>query len=330
MTSDLGARRLSPSDLDEHWDRNAAVIVHLPGDPELDIRIDKPADRLTLRAEVPAGAPVPVSGLMNVELNSVVEGGVAFVEIATVGKELLHDGYAMLMTVADRIQLDGSPPFEALEETLALWEAILASRARLGTEVEVGLFGELLLLEGLVKAGVARADAWRGGLREEHDFGFAKADIEVKTTSGEHRQHRINGLGQLQETEGSSLWLVSIQITRGGDGQGRTLPELIDEVRDLGGSAGRPKIDENLAGTGWQDAQRDLFWDAWRIRSRPLLLRVDGSFPRITRELISELQVDTARVREVDYVLDVADLPEAEDPPPEMAQAISEMEVSSG
>jgi len=330
MSSDRGVRRLSPNDLDEHWDTNTPVIVRLPGAPDLNIRIDKPADRLTLRAEIPPGVSIPVTGLANIKVNSVVDDGAKFIEISTVGENLLHDGYAMLMTVADRIQLDGLAPLKALEETLALWESILASRLRLGTEAEIGLFGELLFLEGLLKAGVAGADAWRGGLREEHDFGFGEGDIEVKTTSGEHRQHRINGLGQLQETEGSSLWLLSIQITRGSDGQGRTLPELINDVRDLGGDLGRKKIDENLSGAGWQNDQHDLYSDVWRLRSRPLLLRVDGSFPRITRDLISGLQqIETARIREVDYLLDVADLPETEGFPTEIKKAISEMKVSA-
>jgi hypothetical protein len=267
--------------------------------------------------------------LANVNATVVVDDGDHFVEISTIGEELLFDGYSMLMTVADRIQLDGLAPLSALEETIKLWESILASRSKLGAEAEIGLFGELLFMEGLLKSGVAGGDAWRGGLREEHDFGFGPGDIEVKTTSGERRQHRINGLGQLQKTEGSLLWLLSIQITRGGDKQGRTLPELIDDVRGLGGDACRTRIDKNLSGTGWQDAQRDLYSDAWRLRSQPRLLRVDGSFPRITRELLSGLKVETLKIREVDYLLDVADLPAARDSPPEIVKAISQMEESA-
>src|SRR4051794_12059824 len=127
MKSDIGTRRFSPAELDQHWERNAPVLVHLPGAPELNLRIDKPAGRLALRAEIPSDVSAPLTGLLNVEVNSVIENGVSFVEIATVGEKLLHDGYAMLMTVADRIQLEGSAPLAALEETLAQWESILAS-----------------------------------------------------------------------------------------------------------------------------------------------------------------------------------------------------------
>jgi hypothetical protein len=322
-------RRIGSHVLMEHWDSGVPVAIRLAGTPDLTLQVDSPVERLTLRAPVDPGAVIPVNRLANVGIEPVVDQGRRYVDISTIGDGLVSDGYAMLMMIADRVQLGGADPLEALKETLLVWESILASRTRLGAGEEVGLFGELLVLEGLLNAKTAGVDSWRGGMAEEHDFGFDQIDIEVKTTSGEPRRHWIHGLGQLQETESSELWLLSVQITRGGDGQGRTLPELIDAVTGLGGTTGEDRVLENLAGAGWHEAQRDLYSERWRLRSDPLLLRVEGQFPRLTRGLLSEVAVDTSGIRQVDYEIDLTGLAASLDPPPEMSEALKQMDGNS-
>lgn len=322
-------RRIGGDLLMDHWNSGVPVVIRLAGDPELTLRVDNPADRLTLRAPVDPSAAIPVNTLANVRVESVVDDGRRCVEFSTMGENLISDGYAMLMMIADRVQLGDAEPLEAFEETLSLWESILASRARLGAGEEIGLFGELLVLEGFLNAGTADVDSWRGGLHEEHDFGFAQTDVEVKTTSRESRKHWIHGLGQLQETDGTPLWLLSLQITRGGDGQGRTLPELIDAILELSGPTGQDRVLENLAGVGWHETQGDLYPERWRLRNAPLLLRVEGQFPRLTRDLLSGVAVDTAGIRQVDYEIDLTDLPASPEPPPEMTEALTRMDEQS-
>jgi Putative PD-(D/E)XK family member, (DUF4420) len=329
MTSQSTERRISGNVLMEHWDSGVPVVIRLAGTPELTLRVDSSAERLTLRAPVDPSAEIPINTLANVRIEPVVDDGRRWVEISTIGEDLISDGYAMLMMIADRVQLGDAHPLEAFAETLSVWESILASRARLGAGEEIGLFGELLVLEGLLNAGTADAGSWRGGLREEHDFGFGKTDVEVKTTSGESRRHWIHGLGQLQKTDGSRLWLLSVQITRGGDTQGRTLPELIDVIVGLSGPTGEDRVMENLAGAGWHETQRDLYPERWRLRNPPLLLRVEGQFPRLTRDLLSEVAVDTTGIRQVDYEIDLTGLPTSPDTPPEMTEALTRMDEHS-
>lgn len=320
-------RRIGVELLMDHWYSGVPVVIRLAGDPELTLRVDSPADRLILRAPVDPSALIPVNTLANVGVESVVDDGRRFVEFSTLGENLISDGYAMLMMIADRVQLGEAEPLAAFEETLAVWESILASRTRLGAGEEIGLFGELLVLEGLLNAGAADVDSWRGGLREEHDFGFAGTDVEVKTSSGEARRHWIHGLGQLQETDGTQLWLLSLQITRGGDAQGRTLPELIDAVLELSGPTGQDRVLANLAGVGWHETQRDLYPERWRLRNAPLLLRVEEQVPRLTRDLLSGAAVDTTGIRQVDYEIDLTDLPPSPEAPPEMVEALTRMDA---
>ena len=62
-----------------------------------------------------------------------------------------------------RIQIEGIDPVRALEQTLEQWREILAVRSRLSREAEVGLLGELSLLEALVSVeGPDAASSWRG------------------------------------------------------------------------------------------------------------------------------------------------------------------------
>ena len=148
-------------------------------------------------------------------------------EVSVAGQELLLDGHAMLCAVADRIQVDGQEPLAATRETLDHWRSMLALRTRMTPEAEIGLFGELLVIEALTAThGPDLLQAWRGPEREEHDIGLEDLDVEIKSTSADQRVHWVSSLDQLQPSPGRELVLLSLQLTRGG-AAGRTLPQLI-------------------------------------------------------------------------------------------------------
>ena len=321
-------RRLGQASLFEHWDSRVPVVVVLKGSPDLRLRIDQPQGRLALTAPwAPDSAP-PVNRMAHVRVEKTVEEGATQLMISVdTDRGTLPDGYAMLMTIADRIQDKGADPLVALEESLTVWSSILERRGRMDSRAEVGLFGELLIMRGLLSIDPGAYAAWRGGVGEEHDFGFGEADVEVKTTSGERRHHWVNGLGQLLGTGDIPLWLLSLQVTLGGDDQGCSLPALIDEVREMVDDQGRELVEQNLAGAGWNEKQRDLYVERRRLRSKPLLLRVDDGFPRLTSKLLSEAAIDTALLRQVDYQIDLTDQPASPQPPALVAHVIKEVEA---
>lgn len=291
----------------EHWDNGVPVLIPLSGKPPLELRVDPPRQRLTLRAPVSSGIDLPTNLLAHVRLELIAEGSDRFIEISTTDERLIADGYSMLIAVADRIQLEGADPVTALRETLETWRSILAMRVRMTDQVEVGLFGELLVVEAL-ELGDMNTSSWRGGLSEEHDFGFLDADVEVKTTVGERRQHWIHGLGQLTPTGETALWLLSVQITRGGADQGRTLPDLIDDViAATPDETARTRLHDLCTEAGWREEQRDLFDDRWRLRSAPLAVEVNETFPRLTAQHLSRAKVDAGAIRRVNYEIDLTD-----------------------
>lgn len=326
MRPDAGDRHLSPGALLEHWATAVPVVIPIAGEPALLLRIDAPRSRLTLRTPIPPDTDVGISPRRHIKLDVLVDGDSRFLEISTTDERLVVDGYAMLCAVADRIQLDGLPPMTALEQTLETWQSILAMRVRMSPQAEIGLFGELLVLEAVVSAGSQLSlGSWRGALSEEHDFGFPDADVEVKTTTGERRQHWIHGLGQLTATSETPLWMLSIQITRGGTGQGRSLPELIADVLAMALDADRARLSQNLGAAGWHDGQEDLFSERWRLRAPPVPLCVDDSFPRLTAVALSSAGVDVAALRQLSYEIDVTDRPAAVDCPASLDAIVQRM-----
>lgn len=300
----------------EHWAHGVPVAIPIAGTPPLGVLIDPPRSRLALRAPLAPETQVPASTLAHISVSALVDRGTRYLEISTTDDRLVADGYAMLAVVADRIQVDGLEPVAAFEQTLATWRSILATRVRMSLAKEVGLFGEMLVVAAVLNTGTTGARSWRGALHEEHDFGFADADIEVKTTSGERRQHWIHGLGQMVPTGSTPLWVLSLQITRAGTGQGQILPELIDSVVEVATNADRKVIVQNLVAAGWHEDQRDLFAERWRLRTVPLALRVDADFPRLTPGLLTKAGIDLTPLRQVSYEIDVTDRAPSTAPPP--------------
>jgi putative PD-(D/E)XK family protein DUF4420 len=325
VTIDDG-RHLTTAELLEHWDSGVPVLVPISGTPTLWLRIDPQLNRLTLRAPVRPEFALPANDKAHVAVETRVDAGIRYLEISTTDERLMVDGHSMLKAVADRIQVDGMNPAAALDKTLETWASILATRTRMSLQAEVGLFGELLVVRALLLGSVAPTSAWHGGLNEEHDFGLADSDVEVKTTTSETRRHWIHGLTQLVATGKTPLWLLSIQITRAGDAPGWRLPDLIDEVLATAPSADHAHIDQNLAGAGWGEHQRDLLHDRWRLRSLPAAFRVETDVPRLTPQLLADASVDVARLRQVNYEIDLAASHASGSPPPKVAAIIEEIE----
>lgn len=325
MTAPDHGRHLSTAVLMQHWGDGVPVAIPLPGNPPLGLRIDQARQRLTLRAPVPSGVEPPPNTLAHVAVEIGIDDGTRYLEISTTDERLVVDGHAMLMAIADRIQLDGVDPRIALEQTLATWQSILATRTRMSLQAEVGLMGELLVMSASLQTGVAGVDAWRGGLGEEHDFGFSGADVEVKTTIAERRHHWIHGLGQLVPTGESPLWLLSLQLTRAGEGEGERLPDLMDRLRSASTGEDKDRFDLAVAAAGWSEDQRDLFPDRWRLRTAPAAFHVADDFPRLTPTLLGASSIDPAPLLQVTYEVDLTGRAPSPDPPSTVSTIIQHM-----
>jgi hypothetical protein len=310
-----GPRHLNFENLDTYWAARVPVQIPVPGEPSCQLHLDPRHDEVSLLTPLVGNEP-DVARFRNITLDTFAEDGVNWAELRVAVAVSLHAAYSLLTSVADRIQLMGESLAVAVPRAIAEHRDVLAGRAGLSDEQEIGLYGELLVVESLLKNDdkAEAVAAWTGPLSEEHDFSFASAHVEVKTTTAERRRHLIGALQQLEPVSGVPLWLLSVQITRSSGSGGRTLSQLVSDVRRLAGEL-VIDLDDRLAAAGWDNGLRDLFTAVWTLRSTPRCYRVDASFPALTGERLAQAVPRASLLSDVRYRVDVTDLEYSTAPP---------------
>jgi Putative PD-(D/E)XK family member, (DUF4420) len=117
--------------------------------------------------------------------------------------------------ILDAILVEQRDPWSAVAAIIRIWQsAWKPARQEMDKTVQVGLFGELLVLQTLMIPciGSVAVDQWSGPESERHDFAGARLHIEVKTTRKSRHEHEISRLDQLRVPAGCQLLLVSIQL----------------------------------------------------------------------------------------------------------------------
>jgi hypothetical protein len=306
--SDRQDRHLSLETLEKYIKSAAHASVRVPGDPEVLLAIDVPNE--TLRLEVPwDGEDPPVIGeYLHITTSVFFRNRQNWAGIAVHGLRFFSDAYPLLRSVADHIQLDGASFRSAVKESLASYHELLASSEQMPVEKEVGLFGELLFLEHLVKAtGPSSAlQAWRGGDEvEEHDFGLDDGDVEVKTTTRDKRMHWISSLNQLVPTAERPLYLLSIQLTAAGASSARRLPDLVSDIGQQLPQDLRSTFLRRIFDAGFKAEQSPETYLLLRLRSAPAYFEVDEDFPRLDYAYLRKAGAAIERIPEVRYLINL-------------------------
>ena len=192
-----------------------------------------------------------------------------------------------------------------------LFRSLFAQVALLSPERQLGLLGELWLLDRLVTVhGLGGLEAWTGPLGEAHDFRTGPSEFEVKTTSGERRTHLISSNNQLVASPGHDLYLLSLQFASGG-ATGASLREVVEGLRARFASLNALPGFEDLLTPFFGRTLSELghYNTKLELRSRPYLVPVSGSLPRLTRSDEMSLPYSAmARISDVSYRLDVESL----------------------
>ncbi|ROP41050.1 PD-(D/E)XK motif protein [Saccharothrix texasensis] len=320
MTADapIDKRHVSAENFDRMLDSGVPVTLSVAGTPNTFVFIEPRVPELGLRVEVTDKQDAPHTKLHNIFARIALRDGKRFFEVVVTARELFHDAYPILCSVADRVQLGGLSPARALHATLDRMSSLLRTPDALSREREIGLFGELLVLGGLIdRLGAAKAvESWRGTLSEEHDFGLPDLDVEVKTTTSESRTHWIESLTQLVPKVGRPLWLVSHQLTSAGAGTGSSLPGLVERVSARLGPGGHQDLFEDaLAHSGWRDDHRERLTTRWTRRSASRGYHVTGLFPRLTPADLRDRGVVIDRIPTIRYRIDLDGFADQHDTP---------------
>ncbi len=210
--------------------------------------------------------------------------------------------YQFTCDVIDRIQQLGDTLAVATEVVLLGMRSLLRSQSKMSRDAEIGLIGELLVLERVANGTSPQTavKAWLGPQREEHDFVLNDCDLEVKATSSETRSHWISSISQLTRVGQRPLTLHSVQLTpKDGDGS-ENLGSLVTRLLSL---PEMPKGEflEKLEQAGFSLADQDLYPTKWALRGPILEFSVEGDFPRLDLEHLMKSDLDFQRIAEMSY-----------------------------
>ncbi|WP_374275841.1 PD-(D/E)XK motif protein [Brevundimonas sp.] len=169
-------------------------------------------------------------------------------------------------------------------------------------EAELGLAGELAVLEGIIAAGtdpVRAVDAWQGPSGSLHDFLADTYGLEVKSTlSVNGFPARISSLEQLDESQGRAVLLAAVRFCLQADG--RTLTEIVAALRTAVADfpQARSALDLQLLRAGWFDAVAAEYVRRFALVNIRLF-PVGEDFPRLARATVRP------EIRAAEYELDL-------------------------
>lgn len=307
----LEDRHLAWPNLLTYLEEGAPVAISIGGSPDVRLIVEPVEDRIAIRGPWPAIDEVPeLTMYRHLDVRVGTDPAGDWVELGASGRDVLRGAYSILTAVADMVQLDGLDMGVAIRQAIASHRELLSALGRLSDHQEVGLFGELLILNHLIDSvGEQTAvTSWKGPTWEEHDFGFDTLDLEVKTTLTEDRSHRISSLTQLEPSPHRALWLVSVQLTTTGVG-GRSLPELIAQTSHrLEDLVIKTRYIEKLTRLGWHLDQSHLYTRRFTTRGQTWTFKIDDSFPALTRQALAAAGLPVERFSNVSYILHTAGL----------------------
>ncbi|NEM05453.1 PD-(D/E)XK motif protein [Geodermatophilus normandii] len=205
--------------------------------------------------------------------------------------------------ICERVYADPSGTGPRVGAVLAAWRDLLSRRPEPWTRSRLaGLYGELLVLERVLRADARAASAWSGPFGTPQDFRSPRHAIEVKTTTSTNaRVVRVHGSDQLERPAAGSLVLAFHRVAE--DTKGRSIGDLLRTCQDLAGPALMAALDElRLPAAG--DALLTTSFTCTEQR----WYEVDDDFPAVTPRSFRAGALPTG-VGDVEYSLDLDHLP---------------------
>lgn len=257
-------------------------------------------ERPSLQPRIELHLPVSRSHLADVNLRGMSLKAVPIglnqtsVEIQ-LSKAAYRDVFGLLVgDVVDRVLTASTP--EAGAETavarLVHWQRFLenADPNGLSSEQQTGLFGELVVLESLLRASSSPAvalEAWHGPAAENQDFVVGDRAIEVKTSATNDQDTIfVANEHQLDDSSFAALYLCHVAVELRSS-SGVSLPAMVAEVAVLLPDELREEFANRLALAGYLPAHEQLYVQKGFVQKRRRYFRVSDGFPRLLPQNLS-------------------------------------------
>lgn len=199
----------------------------------------------------------------------------------------LIDVFARYVSDVLRRVENGASGTRAIEEALAEFRRLLhvPSRSRKDPRVIIGLLGELVTLEEILRLDPRGVSMWFGPDQDKHDFRSGRVSIEVKSSlSAEGKLVHINGLRQLHCAPDEFLILRQLHFERNSKGS-LCVTDLVTTLAELTVSV--DLFLDKLKKIGYEESNRDS-WDMDRfnlIAATPY--RISDGFPKLTPDSVT-------------------------------------------
>jgi hypothetical protein len=228
----------------------------------------------------------------------------AYLDVSCSEKELYGEFDDVLSDILEEIE-GSDRPVSAAVRIVARWRKLFRSALVRGLSAQAkrGLFAELTVLAELIAADSAfPVDAWRGPLKEPHDFEAPAGCIEVKAVGVEGGPIVVHGLDQLARHNDRPLDLVILRVVE--DPDGLTIADLVTRLRHAGASW--VELRQRLAAVGWHDDPSRPDTDAFAV-DEVLCVRVTDAVPRLVpRSLVAGAVPEG--IGDVQYGIELASL----------------------
>lgn len=285
---------LSWERLEPHIGTATPILLSMGGTRGVSIGFDPTMHRLFLRLPLEKNAQVPASPYAELALEARKQDSKAVLEIFTESDHLFRDFHRLAGLLVEDFEQLGQTAVGAFLAVVERWRELTTKRNLLSAEERLGLTGELVLLEALIrKHGPSAVSSWTGRNEdkpERHDFRVGNIDIEVKSTKSSQRQHVIHGLRQLEPSKGHRLFLVSFRFEAAGMNNGKSLSEQVRAIRELlvGHEQDLQVFEAKLAAARFREADEAHYQERLILADAPHLISVDAKFPRIVPSMVRD------------------------------------------
>lgn len=300
--------------------KNFVETVLLPGQQRLHVFSQKPevliyADGengqigLRIQSDSSGAIPADLASLKTLHFDFVSFRGRTYLEVTCQRAELQAPFFHFAQAVTERVGSEGLSAIDAVSTEILCFDALVAQSPRMGTEREIGLFGEMLFLEYLIEQhGPAAVKSWIGPLGEPHDFRIGEHEFEVKTTTSSTREHTINGIRQLVPSHGCTLAVISVLLGPPAKDAGRSLAGVVRDIEDRLTSEvqSRGLFSDRLTIAGVPPDARTEYQRQFTLRRPMGTVRVDSGVPVISQKGLEAMLGKSAyRISEVVYSLNL-------------------------
>ena len=299
---------LSWARIESRLDGTTPWTLPMGGGRGVRIGYDPGTRRLYLRMPADAEASLPATAYDALALDIRMDGTERVLEVSTASKELFREFHRFASLLTENFEDPAQNALGAFAMAVEGWRAFASSRAILTAEQQLGLLGELLLLEALVNHhGPASIGAWisrESAIPERHDFRLGQTDLEVKTSRSTRRAHLIHGLDQLNPAPGHRLYILSLLVEPAGIAGGRSLEGQVARARQqFGHGVHRDAFERKLGLALYDDLDAPLYADRFILADDPHVVPVDENCPRLTRAELAKCLPDTLgrRIDQVSY-----------------------------